>query len=190
MIISLRARAVPGSACAVGINGWSLKSAGDSALGVALTGRATILLARATGPADLARVAVDACIGEAGRPVDMLTAARARLAKEGRILDGVSVQLAAVVLTPERTGVIAVSGALPVYLISDGYAARVDPDVAASNRIAIRELVLTSRQQLLLADEPLEDQGIQLDWQPSAGGKAVEALVDQAAGFVVGVSVS
>lgn len=69
----------------------------------------------------------------------MLSDARAQLAKEGRVLDAVAVQSAAVVLTPERTGAIAVSGGLPVYLISDGYAARIDPDVAQSNRVEVRD---------------------------------------------------
>lgn len=190
MIISLRSRLEPGRACAVGINGWRLRSTGDTALGVQLTGGVAILFARATGPADLAELAVEACISDAREPVEMLHTAQAQLAEEGRILDAVAVQLAAVALTPERTGAIAVSGGLPIYLISDGYAARIDPDVAQSNRIELRELALTVRQQLLLADEPLEDKGIRLDWQPQADGNVVESLADQAAGFIVGVSVS
>lgn len=189
MIISLRSRPQPGRASAVGVNGWRLTCTSDSALEVHVAGVVAILFARAIGPTGLAELAVDACLTDGKDPVAILSDARAQLTKEGRVLEAVAVQLAAVVLTPERTCAIAVSGGLPVYLISDGYAARIDPDVAQSNRVEVRDFTLAAGQQLLLVDEPLEDKGIALDWQPSYGGSGIELLTEQAGGFVVGVSV-
>jgi hypothetical protein len=114
--------------------------------------------------------------------LDRLRAAQIALQRDGGLFDRVQVQLCAVTLSPSGVGVVASTGSLPVYLVSDRYAARVDPRVASTRGLMtadidarmVRNINVRTGQQLLMASTVLEDLGLTMHWPLDAavGGAA------------------
>ncbi|MFC5262303.1 hypothetical protein ACFPJ1_09280 [Kribbella qitaiheensis] len=185
---------------AVCVNGWVLKSYVPGAITVqarADGAASTVVLASASGAAELAAVAAELCVRPSAQAqgstphqqaLEQIQVAKDGLLRERGLFDHVVIHLTAVVLAADGGGAIAASGELPTYLVDDGYAARVDPAPAAVRSLQsaaidarmVRSFRLGRAQSLLLTETPLEDMGIPLEWPNPRGGSGLDRLVAEA----------